>query len=93
MSIARDRLRSQRIEGPPLNRAVDVVRWLVASQAQDYAGAKWALGQAFEAGIVDAVENAPDADQGELRTREIPEDDVPEEYLDEDESPLECARL
>jgi DNA glycosylase AlkZ-like len=44
VSTARNRLRSQRIEGPPLNRAVDVVRWLVASQAQDYAGAKWALG-------------------------------------------------
>ena len=38
-------------------------------------------GQAFEAGIVDAVENAP---EGELRTREVPEDDVPQEYLDED---------
>jgi hypothetical protein len=24
--------------------AVDVVRWLVASQAQEFAGAKWALG-------------------------------------------------
>lgn len=42
-------------------------------------------GQAFEAGIVDAVENAPDADQGEIRTREVPEDDVPEEYLDEED--------
>jgi len=41
-------------------------------------------GQAFEAGIVDAVENAPDADEGPIRTREVPEDDVPEEYLDED---------
>ena len=41
-------------------------------------------GQAFEAGIVDAVENAPDADQGEVRTREVPEDDVPEEYRDDD---------
>jgi hypothetical protein len=38
-------------------------------------------GQAFEAGIVDAVENAP---EGELHTREVPEDDVPKEYLDED---------
>jgi hypothetical protein len=38
-------------------------------------------GQAFEAGVVDGVENAPD---GELRTREVPEDDVPQEYLDED---------
>jgi len=41
-------------------------------------------GQAFEAGIVDGVENAPDADEGEIRTREVPEDDVPEEYLDKD---------
>lgn len=38
-------------------------------------------GQAFEADVIDAVENAPD---GEVRTREVPEDDVPEEYLDED---------
>jgi len=41
-------------------------------------------GQAFEAGIVSGVENAPDADEGEIRTREVPEDDVPQEYLDED---------
>jgi hypothetical protein len=38
-------------------------------------------GQAFEADVIDAVENAPD---GEVRTREVPEDDVPQEYLDED---------
>ena len=41
-------------------------------------------GQAFEAGIVSGVENAPDADEGEVTTREVPEDDVPQEYLDED---------
>jgi len=41
-------------------------------------------GQAFEAGIISGVEDAPDADQGEIRTREVPEDDVPEEYLDDD---------
>jgi hypothetical protein len=41
-------------------------------------------GQAFEAGVVEGVENAPDADKGEVRTREVPEDDVPQEYLDED---------
>jgi len=41
-------------------------------------------GQAFEAGIVEGVENAPDADEGEIRTKEVPEDDVPEEYLDKD---------
>ena len=41
-------------------------------------------GQAFEAGVVSGVENAPDADEGEVRTRQVPEDDVPQEYLDED---------
>jgi hypothetical protein len=41
-------------------------------------------GQAFEAGVISGVENAPDADQGGVRTREVPEDDVPQEYLDQD---------
>ena len=39
-------------------------------------------GNSFEAGVVEGVEDAPDADQGEVRTHEVPEDDVPEEYLD-----------
>ncbi len=37
-------------------------------------------GQYFEAEAVRGVENAPDADQGEVRTHEVPEDDVPLEY-------------
>jgi hypothetical protein len=41
-------------------------------------------GQTFEAGIVSGVENAPDPDQGEVRTHEVLEDDVPEEYDDKD---------
>ena len=41
-------------------------------------------GNAFEAEVVDGVENAPDADEGEVRTHEVSEDDVPEEYLDKD---------
>jgi hypothetical protein len=41
-------------------------------------------GQAFEAEVVSGVENAPDADRGEVRTREVPEDDVPEEYRGRD---------
>jgi hypothetical protein len=43
-------------------------------------------GQYFEAEAVRGVENAPDADQGEVRTHEVPEDDVPEEYRDEKET-------
>lgn len=37
-------------------------------------------GQGFEAEVVDGVENARDADQGEVTTEEVPEDDVPSEY-------------
>ena len=37
-------------------------------------------GQSFEAGIISGVENAPDADAGGVRTRQVPEDDVPIEY-------------
>ena len=41
-------------------------------------------GQAYEAEAVGGVENVPDADEGEVRTHEVPEDDVPEEYRGED---------
>jgi hypothetical protein len=30
------------------------------------------------------VEEADNADEREVRTREVPEDDVPQEYLDEE---------
>jgi hypothetical protein len=40
-------------------------------------------GQAFEAEVIDAVENAADPDVAEVTTREVPVDDVPSEYLDE----------
>jgi hypothetical protein len=40
-------------------------------------------GQSFEAEVIDAVEGARDPDQGELKTREVPEDDVPSEYDDQ----------
>jgi len=41
-------------------------------------------GNAFEADAVLGVEEADLADGKEVRTREVPEDDVPEEYLDQD---------
>lgn len=41
-------------------------------------------GQTFESGIVSGVQNAPNADEGEIRTREVPQDDVPLEYDDQD---------
>jgi hypothetical protein len=42
-------------------------------------------GQDFEAEAVSGVENAKDPDQGEVTTREVPEDDVPLEYTEPDE--------
>jgi hypothetical protein len=41
-------------------------------------------GQSLEAEAVSGVEDALDPDQGEVRTREVPEDDVPGEYEDKD---------
>jgi hypothetical protein len=41
-------------------------------------------GQAREAAAIGGVEDALEPDQGEVRTREVPEDDVPKEYTDED---------
>ena len=41
-------------------------------------------GQYAEAEAVSGVENARDADQGDVRTTQFPEDDVPEEYQNED---------
>ena len=37
-------------------------------------------GQSFEAEVLAGVENAPDADVAEVHTKEVPEDDVPDEY-------------
>jgi hypothetical protein len=42
-------------------------------------------GNAFEAEIVKGVQDAGDADEGEVHTHEVPEDDVPGEYRDKDE--------
>ncbi|MGH9665020.1 MAG: hypothetical protein ACRD9L_11405 [Bryobacteraceae bacterium] len=41
-------------------------------------------GQAFEAEAIDGVENAADPDVAEVTTKEVPEDDVPPEYLEND---------
>jgi hypothetical protein len=41
-------------------------------------------GNSFEAEVVKGVEDAGEADEGEVHTHEVPEDDVPGEYLDKD---------
>lgn len=42
-------------------------------------------GNAFEAGVVTGVEDAGEHDEEEVHTHEVPEDDVPGEYLDNDD--------
>jgi hypothetical protein len=41
-------------------------------------------GQSFEAEVISGVEKAGNADDGGVRTHEVPENDVPEEYEDQD---------
>jgi hypothetical protein len=41
-------------------------------------------GQSFEAEAIGGVEDAPDPDVAEVHTKQVPEDDVPSEYLDRD---------
>ena len=38
-------------------------------------------GQSFEAEVISGVEDAPDPDVAEVHTKQVPEDDVPSEYL------------
>ena len=41
-------------------------------------------GQGYEASVIAGIEDAPDADQGPVRTREVSEEDVPSEYDNQD---------
>lgn len=65
--IACHRLYSQRISAAPLAKPSEVVEWLGAVQAQDYAGAKWALGLRMHGAVDEDVERAF-ADGSILRT-------------------------
>jgi hypothetical protein len=42
-------------------------------------------GQSFEAEVISGVEDAPDADVKEVHTKQVPEDDVPSEYIGQDD--------
>jgi hypothetical protein len=41
-------------------------------------------GQSFEADVISGVESTPDADVAEVHTKQVPEDDVPGEYLEKE---------
>ncbi|HEY6988140.1 MAG TPA: hypothetical protein VH369_07150 [Bryobacteraceae bacterium] len=49
-------------------------------------------GQSFEASVLNGIENTPNADDGPVKTREVREDDVPAEYLDDEEPPGRSPR-
>jgi hypothetical protein len=56
--IVHRRLISQRLSLPVFERPGEVVKWLGAVQAQDYAGAKWAIGQRLRGATEEDVERA-----------------------------------
>jgi len=66
--VPHTRLHHQRLTSPRFKAPVDVVRWLGAVQAQEYAPAKWAIGQRMRRATDDTVERAF-ADGSILRTR------------------------
>jgi Winged helix DNA-binding domain len=64
LATVRRRLVEQRLAGPPFDRPEQAVRWLTAVQAQEYAEAKWSLGQRTRDCTDAIVEDA--CDRGEI---------------------------
>jgi len=60
VEIALKRLSQQRLARDPLATPAEVVAWLGAVQAQDYPGAKWALGLRMQGATDDAIDRAYD---------------------------------
>ena len=56
--IPHARLHHQRLTSPRFKEPVDVIRWLGAVQAQEYAPAKWGIGQRMRRGTDADVERA-----------------------------------
>lgn len=58
LDLARRRLRQQRLLGPPFRSIEETVGALTAVQAQDFAGAKWAIAQRVRGEVTDAAVTA-----------------------------------
>ncbi len=58
LDIAHRRLHNQLISRQTFEKPSDVVQWLGAVQAQDFAGAKWALGLRIEGATDESIEQA-----------------------------------
>jgi hypothetical protein len=54
--IVSQRLRNQRLTATEFKRPVEVVRWLGAVQAQDFAAAKWAIAQRMQNATNESIE-------------------------------------
>jgi len=61
---------------------VPVVLCVTTSAFHEKAGMSQVCFCLFEADVVKGVEDAGDADEEEVRTHEVPRDDVPGEYPD-----------
>ncbi|MCC6397901.1 MAG: winged helix DNA-binding domain-containing protein, partial [Bacteroidetes bacterium] len=57
-NMARGRLLAQQLESPRFKQARDVVAFMGAMQAQDYAMAKWAVGIRLPGATIKDVDNA-----------------------------------
>jgi hypothetical protein len=64
MNIGYQRIINQQLYSPRFKRPADLVHWMGAVQAQDYYGAKWAVGQRLKGATDATIENA--LDQGEI---------------------------
>src|SRR5215831_2192982 len=58
LNIAHNRLHNQHISHQTFEKAENVVSWLCAVQAQDYAAAKWALGLRMQNALDNCIEQA-----------------------------------
>lgn len=56
--LLHQRLNNQKLSSSEFRNPADVVRWLGAVQAQDFEGAKWALGLRMRSASKDAIEKA-----------------------------------
>ncbi|HEY4325287.1 MAG TPA: winged helix DNA-binding domain-containing protein [Mucilaginibacter sp.] len=67
LDIAKQRIRNQHIATQIFKKPEDIVKWLGAVQAQDYAGAKWAIGLRLQNSTDAAIDKAM-ADGSIVRT-------------------------
>src|SRR6185503_21194848 len=58
VGLVSQRLHNQRLSAPDFRKAVDVVRWFGAVQAQEFEAAKWALALRMRSATNAAIEEA-----------------------------------